>query len=163
MAKLEYRGELITDSNKITEVMSSHGLVYERWGVKGSVSSDSEVLSAYNDEIDRLKSSRGYVTADLVALSAATPNLDAICAKFDKEHHHTEDEVRFVVEGEGVFELQDAEEKDFLKFTSEPGDLIVIPANRRHLFYLTDQRKIRCIRLFRNQEGWDAIYIKSGA
>ena len=32
------------------------------------------------------------------------PNLKTICAKFDKEHYHTLDEVRFVVDGEGIVE-----------------------------------------------------------
>jgi 1,2-dihydroxy-3-keto-5-methylthiopentene dioxygenase len=163
LAKLQYKGETITDSSKIEKVMTDHGMSYEYWGVKGSIAKDEDVLTAYSSEINRLKQARGYVTADLVALSQATPNLETICAKFDKEHHHTADEVRFVVEGEGVFELEDSEASEFIKFTSEPGDLIVIPANRRHLFYLTEKKKIRCIRLFRDSNGWEAIYPKPGA
>ena len=88
-----------------------------------------------------------------------TPNLDVIAAKFDKEHHHIDDEVRFTVEGEGVFEINYTDE-DRMKFTAEPGDLIVITAMRRHLFYLTDKKNIRCIRLFKTKEGWEAIYEK---
>ena len=45
-----------------------------------------------------------------------------------------------------------------IKFTAEPGDLIVIPADQRHLFYLTAKKSIRCIRLFKNTDGWEAIY-----
>jgi 1,2-dihydroxy-3-keto-5-methylthiopentene dioxygenase len=61
-----------------------------------------------------------------------------------------------------VFEIE-AEAGEFLKFTAEPGDLIVIPANRRHLFYLTDKSRIRCIRLFESPAGWEAIYDKPAA
>jgi len=110
--------------------------------------------------LERLQRERGYQSADLVALKPTTPDLDGILAKFTKEHHHTDDEVRFTVAGEGVFEIATFHD-DFLKFTAEPGDLIVIPAYRRHSFYLTAARAIRCIRLFETSAGWEAIYEKN--
>jgi 1,2-dihydroxy-3-keto-5-methylthiopentene dioxygenase len=160
MARLEYQGKQYTDPNTIASLMSEFGLKYEKWGTRsGERVTDSEVLDLYKDEIKRLSDAGGYVTADLVALTKETPNLDVITAKFDKKHHHTEDEVRFVVEGEGVFELaSENDNDDWLKFTSEPGDLIVIPSKRRHIFYLTEKKNIRCIRLFQTKEGWQAIY-----
>ena len=38
------------------------------------------------------------------------------------------------------------------------GDMIVIPANTFHRFYLTDAKHIRCMRLFANNEGWAPLY-----
>ena len=161
MARLEFQGSTYTDPAKIRDVMGSYGVPYECWGLRAAAGArDEEVLDIYAPEVERLKTERGYLSVDLVALRADTPNLDAILKKFDKEHHHIDDEVRFTVEGEGVFEIE-AADGNFLKFTAEPGDLIVIPANRRHLFYLTNQTKIRCIRLFQTSAGWDAIYEKN--
>lgn len=162
MARLEYQGKTYKNEQDIRSLLGQHGVPYERWGLRdgASGSPDHQVLSIYKPEVDRLMRERGYVSVDLVALKNSTPNLETIIAKFDKEHHHTDDEVRFTVEGEGVFEIQ-GEDGAFLKFTAEPGDLIVIPANRRHLFYLTDKRNIRCIRLFLSKEGWEAIYQKA--
>jgi 1,2-dihydroxy-3-keto-5-methylthiopentene dioxygenase len=160
MAKLEYQGRTYTDADKIRMVMSEYGVPYERWGVRGATGAqDDQVITIYQKEVDKLKKERSYLTVDLVALKPSTPNLPAILAKFDKEHHHVDDEVRFTVEGEGVFEIE-ADQGKFLKFTAEPGDLIVIPALRRHAFYLTDKQNIRCIRLFKTKEGWEAIYDK---
>jgi len=160
MAKLEYQGKTYTDGNKIKMVMSEYGVPYERWGVRGAEGAvDDQVITIYKQEVDKLKIERSYLTVDLVALKPSTPNLATILAKFDKEHHHVDDEVRFTVEGEGVFEIE-ADSGKFLKFTAEPGDLIVIPALRRHAFYLTDKQNIRCIRLFKTKEGWEAIYDK---
>lgn len=158
MARLEFEGKRIADPTEIRATLAEYGVPYERWGVRAaSGAADTDVLGIYAPEVDKLKRERGYVTADLVALNPETPNLAAICAKFDKEHHHVDDEVRFTVEGEGVFEIE-AKPGTFLKFTAEPGDLIVIPANRRHSFHLTEKRRIRCIRLFLTKEGWEAIY-----
>lgn len=162
MAQLSYKNQTITEPNEIAILMAQHGLLYERWALHPTEEqSDSEVLGIYKKEIETLSKSRGYVSADLVSLHRATPNLLTIIDKFKKEHHHAEDEVRFTVEGEGVFQIQASlpdSQGLFLDFTAEPGDLIVIPAKRRHLFYLTEKTKIRCIRLFKNQLGWEAIY-----
>jgi 1,2-dihydroxy-3-keto-5-methylthiopentene dioxygenase len=107
--------------------------------------------------IETIKREHGYVDEDFVELGPETPNLETICAKFDKEHFHTEDEVRFVVEGAGIFDVRD-EGDQWIRIEVEQGDIIVIPANTHHRFYLTDQKHIRCMRLFANHEGWAPIY-----
>lgn len=159
MAKLEFKGRTYTQDQEIQAVLADSGVPYERWGVREGTAGgpDDQVLSVYKQEIDRLMRERDYLTVDLVALRPTTPNLDQILAKFAPEHHHVDDEVRFTVEGEGVFEIE-AAPREMLKFTAEPGDLIVIPALRRHAFFLTEKKNIRCIRLFKTKAGWDAIY-----
>jgi 1,2-dihydroxy-3-keto-5-methylthiopentene dioxygenase len=114
-------------------------------------------LAGSETEIARIKSSRGYVDQDEISLSRETPNLDAICAKFDKEHFHTLDEVRFVVDGEGIFDVRDANDQ-WVRIEVDAGDLIIIPANKYHRFYLTSAKAIRCVRLFLNNEGWAPLY-----
>jgi 1,2-dihydroxy-3-keto-5-methylthiopentene dioxygenase len=108
-------------------------------------------------EMARIKRDHGYRDEDEVALSTETPNLDAICAKFDKEHYHTLDEVRFVVEGEGIFDVRDKSDR-WVRIHVDKGDLIIIPANTYHRFFLTDTKKIRCVRLFLNNDGWAPLY-----
>ncbi len=162
MAILRYQNQTKSEAREIASLMLTHGLLYEMWPLHPTENrSDADILEIYQKEISQLSKSRGYVSADLVALHSKTPNLQNIIDKFNKEHHHAEDEVRFTVEGEGVFSIQGdplQTPASFLEFTAQPGDLIVIPAKRRHLFYLTEKNKIRCIRLFKNQLGWEAIY-----
>ena len=55
---------------------------------------------AFQPALDALKEARGYVEQDIVELEPGTPNLDALCDKFIGEHLHTDDEVRYVLEGE---------------------------------------------------------------
>jgi 1,2-dihydroxy-3-keto-5-methylthiopentene dioxygenase len=107
--------------------------------------------------IETIKRERGYVDEDFVALNAATPNIDAICAKFDAEHFHTEDEVRFVVEGDGIFDVRDESDR-WIRIEVGEGDIIVIPARTHHRFYLTERKNIRCMRLFANHDGWAPLY-----
>jgi 1,2-dihydroxy-3-keto-5-methylthiopentene dioxygenase len=114
-------------------------------------------LASSQAEIARIKRDRGYVDQDEVSLSKETPNLDAICAKFDKEHYHTLDEVRFVVDGEGIFDVRDVDDR-WVRIEVDAGDLIIIPANKYHRFYLTAAKNIHCLRLFLNNEGWAPLY-----
>jgi len=111
----------------------------------------------YQPSVDALKAERGYIEQDIVALRPDTPNLEAICAKFVDEHHHEDDEVRFVLEGEGIFDIRSLDDR-FMRVVVEPGDLIVVPKARHHRFLLTDSKTIRCVRLFRDTSGWVPVY-----
>jgi 1,2-dihydroxy-3-keto-5-methylthiopentene dioxygenase len=111
----------------------------------------------YQSPLDELKREKGYVEQDVVTLAPSTPNLEAICAKFVDEHHHTEDEVRFVLEGEGIFDIRSNEDR-WMRVRVEPGDLIIVPKDRHHRFMLTESKTIRCVRLFQDQSGWTPVY-----
>ena len=113
----------------------------------------------YQPALDELRDRRGYVTQDEVALAPETPNLDAICAKFADEHHHDDDEVRFVLDGEGIFDIRSTDDR-WMRVVVEPGDLIVVPKGKHHRFLLTEAKHIRCARLFKDTSGWTPIYRK---
>lgn len=113
--------------------------------------------AGYQPALDRVREERGYVEQDVIALHPDVPDLDSICAKFLDEHHHTEDEVRFVLEGDGVFDIRSHDDR-WMRVLVEPGDLIVVPAYRKHRFLLTDRKTIRCVRLFRDKAGWVPHY-----
>lgn len=119
-----------------------------------SVSADE---TARTRAIEKIKRDHGYVDQDFIALTPETPNLETICAKFDKEHYHTEDEVRFVVEGEGIFDVRDPNDR-WIRIEVKEGDILLIPARTHHRFMLTDVKHIRCMRLFANHDGWAPLY-----
>jgi 1,2-dihydroxy-3-keto-5-methylthiopentene dioxygenase len=118
--------------------------------------------AAYRSSVDMLKSDRGYIEEDIIELAPTTPDLDAICAKFVDEHSHDEDEVRFVLEGEGIFDIRSNDDR-WMRIVVQPGDLIVVPAGRHHRFLLTDAKRIRCVRLFRDKSGWVPHYREAQA
>lgn len=112
---------------------------------------------AYQPPLDALKAANGYVEQDIVQLCPDTENLEGICAKFSAEHLHTDDEVRYVLEGEGIFDIRSADDR-WMRITVEAGDLIVVPANLHHRFLLTERKHIRCVRLFKDAAGWVPQY-----
>ena len=107
--------------------------------------------------LEALKTEQGYIEEDIVELRPDNPELDNICARFDKEHFHTADEVRFVLEGAGIFDIRDLDD-NWIRVEVVAGDLLVVPANRNHRFWLTDSKHIRCVRLFQDNLGWSPIY-----
>lgn len=130
------------------EDLATHGVL--SWAVPPEETARAAMIAA-------IKRDNGYVDEDFIELGPATPNLDAICAKFDREHFHTEDEVRFVVAGDGIFDVRDGVDR-WIRIEVSEGDMIVIPARKYHRFYLTDRKQIRCMRLFANHEGWTPLY-----
>jgi len=130
------------------EELATHGV--RSWAVPPDERARAATIAA-------IKREHGYVDEDFIELGPATPNLDAICAKFDREHFHTEDEVRFVVAGDGIFDVRDGGDR-WIRIEVSEGDIIVIPARKYHRFYLTDRKQIRCMRLFANHEGWAPLY-----
>ncbi|MFI4876290.1 MAG: 1,2-dihydroxy-3-keto-5-methylthiopentene dioxygenase, partial [Blastopirellula sp. JB062] len=132
----------IDDPDAIREYLAPHGIWYEKWEVEGRIGPDAtneEILTAYAPEIERLKEKGGFVTADVINVNCETPNLDALLAKFDKEHTHSEDEVRFTVKGQGVFHINPPQGPVFSVLV-ESGDLINVPANMKHWFTLCEER-----------------------
>jgi len=151
----------ITDPQEISEFLQPFGIWYEKWDVEGRISEEAtndEILDAYQGEIDNLKQQGGYQTADVINVSPETPGLDAMVAKFAKEHTHSEDEVRFTVKGRGVFHIN-PENAPVFGITIESGDLINVPSGTRHWFNLCEDKSIRCIRLFLDPAGWAPHYV----
>jgi 1,2-dihydroxy-3-keto-5-methylthiopentene dioxygenase len=118
------------------------------------------VLAAYASQIATLKAQGGYVTADVIDITPATPNLDAMLAKFSREHWHDEDEVRFVVAGRGIFHIHAGGAVFGIEVVS--GDLLRVPRGTHHWFDLCSERRIRAIRLFQDPSGWTPHYTDTG-
>ena len=166
MARIRIQDENreITGEDEIRAFLQPFGIWYEKWEVEGRIGSEAtseEILAAYAPEIERLKAAGGFVTADVINVSPSTPNLDAMLAKFSKEHTHSEDEVRFTVKGSGVFHIHPSGGPVFA-VQVEAGDLINVPAGTQHWFDLCSDRQIRCIRLFQDPSGWSPEYVESG-
>lgn len=151
--------KLLTHAEDIAATLAELGVRFERWQASAPIApgaSPDEVLAAYAPEIKRLKDEQGYVTVDVVSLSADHPQKDELRAKFLDEHRHGEDEVRFFVAGRGLFTLH--VEDHVYAVLCEKNDLISVPAGTRHWFDMGERPHFVAIRLFNNPEGWVAKF-----
>ena len=156
--------QTLRDAAAIVEHLASIGIDYEQWTPSHEVEpnqSAEQILAAYSDEIEKLKARGGYVTADVIDVNPNTPGLDEMLAKFNREHWHDEDEVRFIVHGRGLFHIRPGA-ASVTAIEVEAGDLIRVPRATHHWFNLCSDRHIRAIRLFQDPAGWAPHYTGSG-
>jgi 1,2-dihydroxy-3-keto-5-methylthiopentene dioxygenase len=154
----------LNEENEIRDYLAGIGIEYERWKLTADVSADAsaeEILTAYAPQIDELKRRGGYVTADVIDVNPDTAGLDAMLAKFNIEHRHDEDEVRYIVTGRGLFHIH-PQAGPVVALEVEAGDLIRVPRGTLHWFDLCGDRRIRAIRLFQDVSGWTPHYTNSG-
>jgi len=166
MAALRIPAEdkLLLEPASIALFLRDYGIYFQQWPVAGRIgegASATEILEAYEPEITTLKGRGGYITADVIDVTPDTPNLQAMLDRFNKEHTHAEDEVRFIVEGRGLFHIHPQSGPVF-SIEVAAGDLINVPAGTKHWFDLCSDRRIRAIRLFKEQAGWTPVYTESG-
>lgn len=154
----------IAEPAEIAKYLATMGIDYERWEASEPVAQSApaeEILAAYAPQIERLKAQGGYVTADVIDVNSATPGLDAMLARFNTEHWHDEDEIRYIIAGRGVFHIH-PKQGPVVAIEVEAGDLIRVPQGTLHWFDLCSERRIRAIRLFQDPAGWTPHYTQSG-
>lgn len=147
------------DAKQITERLNSVGVRFEQWQTRdGIAAGDSQetVLAAYDSDVKRLIAEQGFQSVDVISIASDNPQKDALRLKFLDEHRHSEDEVRFFVQGQGLFALHIGDK--VFEVICEKGDLLSVPANTTHWFDLGPQPDLVAIRFFNNPDGWIANY-----
>ena len=154
----------ITDLNSIQKILSQYGIMIARWEASKILNDDATqetILEAYAHELNPFMKNNGYAVADVINVHPQTPNLMGIREKFMKEHTHSEDEIRFFVDGVGKFWFH-LDNEEILCVTCERGDFMSVPKNFRHWFDLAPGYFVKAIRIFSNMEGWVPKYTGSG-
>jgi 1,2-dihydroxy-3-keto-5-methylthiopentene dioxygenase len=116
-----------------------------------------QLLRALDSRFEEQKALYGYQTRDLVVLHADVPKLEEMLKIFDKCHRHSDDEVRYIVDGSGQFGFCLPNGTQAL-LTVEGGEYIRVPALTEHWFVLDEKRRIKAVRYFTSKEGWVAQY-----
>lgn len=146
------------DPARIAERLAAIGVRFEQWPSRQLPADvdQAAVLAAFAPEVARLKTENGYVSVDVIRMTLDHPERAALRGKFLSEHRHSEDEVRFFVEGEGLFTLRN--ESGVHAVLCQAGDLISVPAGMRHWFDMGPNPHFTAIRLFVDPSGWVANF-----
>jgi len=146
---------VINDLEGIANRLHDIGVQFEQWQAGAELADDAtqeQVLAAYQSSIDKLNKQYGFQSIDVVSLKPDHPDKVAFRGKFLAEHTHDDFEVRFFVDGSGLFYLH-VGDKVYMVFC-ERGDLISVPAKTTHWFDMGENPSFKCIRLFTTPEGW---------
>ncbi|GAA6623477.1 1,2-dihydroxy-3-keto-5-methylthiopentene dioxygenase [Scytonema sp. NUACC26] len=163
-------GSQHTDLNKITQELAPLNIQLNRWTVgddgqlhqllaQDSLNEDEkeQVLTSLDSYFKQLQQTTGYQTRDLIVLHPGIPNLDVMLSKFDKIHTHAENEVRYIIDGEGIFGFVRPDGSQ-VELTVQSEEYINVPVGTEHWFYLTPAKRIKAVRYFTGTEGWTPEY-----
>jgi 1,2-dihydroxy-3-keto-5-methylthiopentene dioxygenase len=152
----------ISDNDKIARFLKEFGIFYKTWSPAVEFKSSDphdKILSAFEHEIKPIMKEKGFQTADIISINEKTPNIEEVRKKFLSEHTHSEDEVRFFVDGEGVFFFN--MEEEVVSIHCVKGDFLSVPKGFKHWFDLAPAYQVVAIRLFTGKKGWVANYTGS--
>lgn len=124
-------------------------------------------------QVDEIATTRGYVSRDEVNISPASfaqKGLDgaAFFSKLDEfyaEHLHEDEEIRYILDGAGYFDVRDADDNNtnsnskkgrWIRAYLEKGDLLILPAGIYHRFTVTTDNYVKAMRLFKEEPKWIA-------
>ncbi|ORX78175.1 1,2-dihydroxy-3-keto-5-methylthiopentene dioxygenase-like protein [Basidiobolus meristosporus CBS 931.73] len=108
-------------------------------------------------QLEDIATERSYKNRDVVTIAPGKlPNYEEKIKTFFEEHLHEDEEIRYILEGSGYFDIRDAEDK-WVRIAMEAGDMIVLPAGIYHRFCSDTKNFIVAMRLFKEEPKWTAI------
>ncbi|KAI9317665.1 Acireductone dioxygenase ARD family [Dichotomocladium elegans] len=136
-----------TGISKSLEDLSRIGVLY--WRFDG----DSAL-----DQLNDLAAERQYKNRDQVVISPEAMGAvyeDKVKMFFD-EHIHEDEEIRFVLDGTGFFDVRDQDDV-WVRIAVEKGDMLILPAGIYHRFTTDTKNYIHALRLFKDEPVWTPI------
>lgn len=156
---------VINDPVEIKDFLNGLGVFFDQWTcgvVFDDSASQNTILEAYARSLNPFMTSGGYLSADVISIHNGTENYEAIRAKFLAEHTHSEDEIRFFVDGQGYFWFN-MDGVPVFNLLCEKGDLISVPAGTKHWFDAGEVNPfVKAIRIFMDETGWIPTYTHAG-
>jgi 1,2-dihydroxy-3-keto-5-methylthiopentene dioxygenase len=118
-------------------------------------------LDADNHETDpklaAIRKVRGYSYQDVITVSPdKLPGYEQKIKSFFEEHLHTDEEIRYILDGSGYFDVR-GDDEEWIRVACKKGDMIVLPEGIYHRFTLDSEDYIKAMRLFVGEPVWTPI------
>jgi len=147
--------EQTTDPQNISVLLDEIKVRFEQWEATHPLSpssTENEIKLAYQSGIERIMREDGFEFIDVLRMYPDHPKKVELRDKFLNEHTHDEPEVRFFVEGSGLFFFHVGNR--IYSVLCERRDLMSIPPNYPHWFDMGAEPFFTAIRFFTRTEGW---------
>ncbi|KAG2136612.1 1,2-dihydroxy-3-keto-5-methylthiopentene dioxygenase [Suillus bovinus] len=113
------------------------------------------IPTSQQNQIDAIAEERSYKNRDTITITKEGLGdlYEAKLKSFFEEHMHEDEEIRYILEGSGFFDVRDS----WIRCQLDAGDLLVLPAGIYHRFTLDESNMIKALRLFKDEPKWTPI------
>jgi len=115
-------------------------------------------IEGYEPKVDEVARTQGYKNRDVIHVTKAGLGeaYEAKIKTFYEEHMHEDEEIRFILEGSGFFDVRETPSDAWIRVAMSAGDLLVLQAGIYHRFTLDETNAIKALRLFKDEPKWIA-------
>jgi 1,2-dihydroxy-3-keto-5-methylthiopentene dioxygenase len=109
---------------------------------------------ALDPRLKEIRDDRGYSYADIITVHPDhLPGFEDKVKSFFEEHIHDAEEIRYILDGSGFFDVRDTEDK-WVRIHVKKGDLMTLPEGIYHRFTCDEKDFIKAMRLFKGLPIW---------
>ncbi|KAH7911271.1 Acireductone dioxygenase ARD family [Hygrophoropsis aurantiaca] len=139
---------LLHDSGRPVKEGVLHELGVRHWHIP--------IDGQHEKAVDAVAVERGYKNRDVITITKEGLGdlYETKLKSFYEEHMHEDEEIRYILEGSGFFDVRELPTDAWIRCHLEAGDLMVLPAGIYHRFTLDEQNVIKAMRLFKDEPKW---------